>query len=250
MANELSTAGISFLYQLSSPTEVPPTSGWNVLPGIKSTPDYDSSPNMLQVTDLSDVGYHRYIPGLRALNEPWELSANLTQVNIDTWNNIVNQYRNRQDKTLVCWFTFSVPELSVAPYIYGIPYTIGVPAMEVDSVLEVSFTVVPNKILDVWYPKVSSGGAFTTPASFSSPALGGTYTIGSAITGNATTGATVTVYIDGEQLPTVTAESGNIFSVTPDPELAAGVHYLRVKQTIDSIDSPTTEPMLINAISA
>jgi hypothetical protein len=249
MANELSTAGIKFWYLISDIADEPPlAAAWNLLGGVKATPDYDSSPNMLQVTDLSDTNYHRYIPGLRALNEPWELSANLTQANIDNWNSIISQFENRSPNQ-VCWFTFSVPGISVAPYLYGIPYAIGVPAMEVDSVLEVSFKIVPNKILDTWFPKIEGNNQFTTSAGITVPPDGAVYTIGSAITGTATTGATVTLYVDGAEAPPTAVAANGIFSITPASDIAEGIHYLRIKQTVGGNDSPLTEPMLINAVA-
>ena len=59
MANELSTAGVSVQYCVETTAGTKPTTGFTVIPNIKSIPDLNPEPSSLEVTDLSDTEWKR-----------------------------------------------------------------------------------------------------------------------------------------------------------------------------------------------
>jgi hypothetical protein len=249
MAFELSTAGIKFYCLLAAPADSPPASGWELIPSVKSVPDYDDAPDLLQTTDLAQLEYHTYVPGLRALNEPYDLTANMTNEVITFWKNKVDAYK-QVNTTQKLWITCIIPGLDKAPFLYGTPFSIGIPPMEVDSVLEITLTVIPEKIIG-YFPKINAGGEFTTPVTIESLTnQNSTYTIGDAITGAATTGATVTAYVDGTAISPTAIAVDSAWSITPETALSAGVHYINAKQELDGSTSDLTQPLLINAVTA
>ena len=65
MANEISTAGVLLKYKVESTAGTKPTGAYTVIPNIVSTGELNSEPDNLEVTDLSDTVWRRYIPGLK-----------------------------------------------------------------------------------------------------------------------------------------------------------------------------------------
>ena len=78
MANEISTAGIELLYASNNGTTTPPTTGWTKINNIKSIPEFNAEPSNLEVTDLSDTEWRRYIPGLREMQQPQPQLPNMS----------------------------------------------------------------------------------------------------------------------------------------------------------------------------
>ena len=59
MALEISTAGIQLRYAVETTAGTRPTTSYQVVPNIKSTPDFNPEPSTLEVTDLSDLVWKR-----------------------------------------------------------------------------------------------------------------------------------------------------------------------------------------------
>ena len=59
MALEISTAGIELRYVVETTAGTRPTTGYQKVPNIKSTPDFNPEPGTLEVTDLSDLVWKR-----------------------------------------------------------------------------------------------------------------------------------------------------------------------------------------------
>lgn len=155
MANELSTAGVLVKYCAEGTAGVRPTTGYTSIPNIKSTPDLNPEPSNLEVTDLSDTEWKRYIPGLKDPGGALSFNANNTTAFQTAWATLVSAYGTAKTASKAIWFEIMVPGLTNSFYFAGIPSTLGLAAMEVDSPAEVTAYVTPNQI-EGWAAKSTS----------------------------------------------------------------------------------------------
>lgn len=154
MANELSTAGVSVQYCIETTAGTKPTSGFTVIPNIKSIPDLNPEPSSLEVTDLSDTEWKRYIPGLKDPGGALAFTANNTDAFQTAWAALVTAAETAKASNKATWFEIVVPGLTKSFQFAGIPSDLGLSAIDVDSVLEVDAYVAPNQI-DGWDTKSS-----------------------------------------------------------------------------------------------
>ncbi len=154
MANELSTAGVSVQYCVETTAGTKPTTGFTVIPNIKSIPDLNPEPSSLEVTDLSDTEWKRYIPGLKDPGGALAFTANNTDAFQTAWAALVTAAETGRASNKATWFEIVVPGLTKSFQFAGIPSDLGLSAIDVDSVLEVDAYVAPNQI-DGWDTKSS-----------------------------------------------------------------------------------------------
>jgi hypothetical protein len=154
MANELSTAGVSVQYCIETTAGTKPTTGFTVIPNIKSIPDLNPEPSSLEVTDLSDTEWKRYIPGLKDPGGALAFTANNTDAFQTAWSALVTAAETAKASNKATWFEIVVPGLTKSFQFAGIPSDLGLSAIDVDSVLEVDAYVAPNQI-DGWDTKSS-----------------------------------------------------------------------------------------------
>lgn len=141
MANEFSTAGILLKYAAEATPGTRPTAGYTTLPNIKGTPDMNNSPETLEVTDLSDTVWRRYIAGLKDPGDNLEFTANLTAALKTAWAAVVTAAASA-----TVWFEIAIPGGFDSFYFAGIPTELGINAMEVGAVAEISLFIVPNQV--------------------------------------------------------------------------------------------------------
>lgn len=145
MANEFSTAGITLKYAFEETAGTKPNSGYVTVPGIKSMPEINPEPSSLECTDLSDLIWKRYIPGLRDPGSSIGFTANLTSEFKSAWNTLVTTSQTKKSAGLATWFEIFIPDLD-SFYFKGDPVALGFGGAEVDAVLETTAYVVPNGI--------------------------------------------------------------------------------------------------------
>ena len=146
MSLELASHGVSVSYCAELVAGTRPTSGYTLIPSIKSIPDFNPAPNNLQTTDLSQTMFHTYISGLRDLGGSMAFTANHTQAFMDTWGDIVQEFEDNKTAGLATWFVVIVPGLTESFYFQGEPAPLGLSAIEVDSVLEIDAYVAPTDV--------------------------------------------------------------------------------------------------------
>ena len=146
MAIELSSAGVSLQYAVETSAGVRPTSGYKKITGIKSTPDLNPEASSLDVTDLSDTEWKRYIGGLKDPGGALAFGANNTEDFQTDWSGLVEEYNTAKETGLGMWFAIVVPGLTKAFYMSVEPQPLGLSAIEVDSVLEIEAYASPKKI--------------------------------------------------------------------------------------------------------
>ena len=146
MAIELSSAGVSVQYAVETTAGTRPTSGYKKITGIKSTPDLNPEASSLDVTDLSDTEWKRYIGGLKDPGGALAFGANNTEDFQTDWSDLVEEYNTAKSGGLGMWFAIVVPGLTKAFYMSVEPQPLGLSAIEVDSVLEIEAYASPKKI--------------------------------------------------------------------------------------------------------
>ena len=145
MALELSTAGVSLKYCVETTAGTRPTASYTAVPNIKETPDFNPEPSTLEVTDLSDTVWKRYIAGLKDPGGALSFTANLTSTFKTAWETLVTAYTTAASSSKATWFEINVPTVG-SFYFAGIPSELGINGMSVDAVAEVSVYITPNKI--------------------------------------------------------------------------------------------------------
>jgi hypothetical protein len=145
MALEISTAGISLKYAVETTAGTRPTTGYTAIPNIKETPDFNPEPSTLEVTDLSDLVWKRYIAGLKDPGGAISFTANLTAAFKTAWETLVSAYTTAIASSKATWFEIKVPNIG-SFYFSGIPSELGINGMSVDAVAESTVYITPNQI--------------------------------------------------------------------------------------------------------
>lgn len=149
MANEFSTAGVVLKYAVESISGTRPSSSYLTIPNVKSTPDMSGTPDTLEVTDLSDTIWKRYIAGLKDPGDTLEFTANLTSALQTAWGDstsgLIKAYNDGIAADKATWFEIAVPGFD-SFYFSGQPVELGINAMDVNAVAEISLYIVPNSI--------------------------------------------------------------------------------------------------------
>ena len=145
MAQELSTAGVLLKYAVEATAGTRPTTGYTQVPCIKAIPDFNPEPESLEVTDLSDTTWRRYIPGLRDPGGALAFTANLTTQFKTAWETLITAFETAKASGKATWFEIMVPNFG-SFYFAGYPTELGMTAMDVNAVLEIEAYVTPNQI--------------------------------------------------------------------------------------------------------
>lgn len=146
MALELNTAGVTVGYAIESTAGTRPTASYTKIPNIKSIPNLNPEPSSIEVTDLADTEWKRYIPGLKDPGGSLAFMANNTNAFQDAWNTLVEEAETGKASNKAMWFEINVPGLAKAFYFAGMPAPLGLSGIEVDSVLEIEGYISPNQI--------------------------------------------------------------------------------------------------------
>lgn len=145
MALEISTAGVSLKYAVETTAGTRPTASYVTISGIKETPDFNPEPSTLEVTDLGDTVWKRYIAGLKDPGGALSFTANLTSAFKTAWEGLVTAYTTGIAASKATWFEINVPTVG-SFYFAGIPSALGINGMSVDEVAEITVYVTPNQI--------------------------------------------------------------------------------------------------------
>lgn len=147
MANEISTAGISIGYAVETTAGTKP-SAFTDIPNVKTIGEFNPEPSTLEVTDLSDTEWKRYIPGLKDPGGAIALTVNMTKAFLTAWAALVSAAETGLASDKATWFQVEVDNVGVFEFA-GMPSDAGLPGIETDSVFEGDVYIVPNQI-DGW----------------------------------------------------------------------------------------------------
>ena len=143
--NEFSNAGIKVKYAVETTAGTRPTTGYTVIPGIKGTPDFNPAPSTLDVTDLSDTEFRRYIAGLKDTGGASSFRANITTAFKTAWDAFVTASDTAFAGGKATWIEIAIPNFN-SFYVSGRPSPLGLSAQDVGAVFEGDVYFTPNFI--------------------------------------------------------------------------------------------------------
>lgn len=147
MALELSSAGAKIGYAVEATAGTRPTTGYTNITNVKTIGALDAEPATYDVTDLSDLEFKRYIPGLKDIGGDVPLTANLTQAFLTLWATLVSAAEEAANAGKSTWFEIEIPKLTQKFYFRGVPTPLGLSEIATDSALEITAHITPNEIL-------------------------------------------------------------------------------------------------------
>lgn len=160
----LSTLGVRVAWATETEVGKMPTTGWEYLPSITSTPEMNPSPETIDVTDLAQTEYKQYVQGLKDLGGAIQFGANLTQLLIDIWDDkVMTAFQTAKSAGKRLWICIIHPDLTKAMAFAFEPSSQGLPAIEVNGALTTNVNVTPQN-QPRWVTKPTSIAEPTAPA--------------------------------------------------------------------------------------
>lgn len=147
MALEIASAGAKIQYAVEATAGTRPTTGYTNIENVKTIGALDSEPASYDVTDLSDMEFKRYIPGLKDIGGDVPLTFNLTQTLITAWAALVTAADTAAAAGKSTWFEVVIPKLNESFYFKGVPSPLGLSEIATDSAIEITAHVTPNEIV-------------------------------------------------------------------------------------------------------
>ena len=148
MANEIGTMGITLGYATEATAGSKPSS-FTTVANVYELPEYDASAEGLDVTDLSDLEWMRYIPGLKDAGDDISISVHMVESNITAWDALVDSAKAAYASGKNTWFKITVPNWTKSFYFAGLPQKVGFGGASVNEVFSGTLHVTPNQI-DGW----------------------------------------------------------------------------------------------------
>ena len=146
MALELSTIGMSVGYAAESTAGTRPTTGYTVIPEVKSIPAIGSDVNAIQSTPLSEA-FHTYVQGVKGGDGAIGLTVNDCPTFRTAWDALLTAYATAAASSKEIWFEFKYPTGAGAMesfFLTGKPVELGYGGAEVDAVVENTANILPS----------------------------------------------------------------------------------------------------------
>lgn len=152
MGVPFSTVGMKVLYAIETTAGTRPTTGYVEIPDVKSTPDYNTEPNGIDVTTLTETEALQYVEGLRDYGSSLSFTCNLTNELTTIWDEFCEAADEAAATDKRAWIEIIHPKLEKAWFAPGSPVKMSMPSAEVNAALEITVYVIP-----------SGGGVWDTP---------------------------------------------------------------------------------------
>lgn len=143
MSQRVSTAGMYLCWCAETTKGSRPTSGYSIIPEIKSMPSFNPQPETIQSTTLLETEYHTYVEGLKDLGGALSFNANLTDDLVEYWGDLLDAYDTAAEAGKAIWFAVVHPKLANAVFFQGDPATIGLNEAEVGGMAETTLYITP-----------------------------------------------------------------------------------------------------------
>lgn len=143
MGIALTSIGIKISYAMEATKGTRPTTGYKVLPDLKSIPDFNPQPNTADATTFDNLEYTSYVKLLKDIGGALEFNANLTQDLYDAWSVMITANNNLTDGKQM-WYCVDIPNFDKSIFFTGDPSEMGIPSAEANSLLETSVYIVPT----------------------------------------------------------------------------------------------------------
>lgn len=142
-AVDLSTAGIHVGYGIETTAGTKPTA-FTDLPNPKSIPDFNPEVGTYDVTSLNDAENKRYIAGLKDVGGALAITFGMSQVFLDLWESICDEYDAAIASGKRMWLEFYHPGLDKGFFFTCTPTRLGWAASDVDNAWDTSVSVTPT----------------------------------------------------------------------------------------------------------
>lgn len=161
----VSTAGMSLQYAVETTAGTRPTTGYQIIPEIKSMPSFNPAPATIDSTTLAETEYMTYVQGLKDLGGALEYSANLTNDLIDFWDDLLDAYETATASGKQMWFAVVHPKIEKATFYVGQPAPLGFNEASVGAMAETTLYITPTSapIMEA-KPTAASGASYSVPA--------------------------------------------------------------------------------------
>lgn len=141
VAVDLSTIGMKVGIAFESEAGQRPTEKYYNLQKPKSIPDMNPEPETIDTTSLNATKYMTSVPGLLDLSGAQSFTFQMSQVLIDTWEKICDEYDKLKKENKRPWLEIWHPDLTKAWFLPIAPSRLGLPAAEVNSAWDASINV-------------------------------------------------------------------------------------------------------------
>ena len=142
-AVDLSTAGIKVAYGIETTSGTKPTAFTNI-PNPKSIPNFNPEVGTYDVTSLNDTEWKRYIQGLKDVGGALAIAFGMSQVFLDMWEDICDEYDTAIESDKRMWLEFYHPRLDKGFFFTCSPTRMGWASSDVDNVWDTTVSVTPT----------------------------------------------------------------------------------------------------------
>ena len=160
MALEIASAGAYICYGVETTAGTQPST-FTRISSVKTIGALDADPATYDVTDLSDLEFKRYIPGLKDIGGDVPLTCNLTEAFLTEWATVVSAASTGAASGYSTWFEVVIPKLTKGFFFKGVPSALGLSEVATDSALEITAHITPNQMVG-WNTKVAATNGGTT----------------------------------------------------------------------------------------
>lgn len=144
MSQRVTTAGMYLCYAVETTAGTRPTTGYTIIPEIKSMPSFNPAPETIESTTLLETEWKTYEEGLKDPGGALEYGANLTDDLEDIWDALCELHETSAESGLSIWFATVHPKLKYARFYPGKPSRIGINEAGVSAMAETTLYITPT----------------------------------------------------------------------------------------------------------
>ena len=138
----ISSAGAKFGYAVETVAGTMPKTAL-LITDIKSGPDLNPQPEMLDTSDLSCTEAKTFTPGLKDLSNASSYTANFTSLLKKEWAKLVEASATAEADGKATWFFIQLKNGDTVAFT-GKPTQLGLPGAGVNSVVEINCYITPT----------------------------------------------------------------------------------------------------------
>lgn len=139
----LTTIGVKTSYCVETVAGERPTRDYIQIHSLSSTPDFNATPNTADASSFDNEVYLTKVPLLRELPDALEFGAKFSPAFATEWETLMTAYTSASESGNGMWFCIDIKGFEKSIYFKGQPIQLGIPAMEVNSVIDTKVYIVP-----------------------------------------------------------------------------------------------------------
>lgn len=144
MSQRVTTAGMYIAWAVEETAGERPTTGYKIIPEIKSMPDTNPAPASVDSTTLLETEYTTKEPALKDLGDSLDYTANFTDDLEDAVNEIIEAQNSGAEEGKSIWFCIAHPKLKNATYYTGKISPINFGESSVGNMAETTLHITPT----------------------------------------------------------------------------------------------------------